>query len=47
MEQLVKSCGLAVVDHPNWDEIERRYVAGRSDGLLPWTLETLLSAVVP
>jgi methyltransferase (TIGR00027 family) len=47
MEQLVAACGLKVADHPAFPDFVSRYFAGRTDGLLPWTLECLLVAAVP
>lgn len=46
MEQLVQDCGLAVVDQPTRDELTQRFLEGRDDGLLPWSIETLLCARV-
>jgi methyltransferase (TIGR00027 family) len=46
-ERLVQRCGLAVVDHPSREDLVRRYCAGRSDGLRPWTASRLLTASVP
>jgi O-methyltransferase involved in polyketide biosynthesis len=39
-------CGLTVVDHPTRADLADRYFAGRADGLRPYTVETLLTAVV-
>ena len=44
MEQLVRRCGLTVVDHPTTEDLTSRYCTGRSDGLRPYTLERLISA---
>jgi methyltransferase (TIGR00027 family) len=45
-EALVGHCGLSVVDHVDRDALHRRYFAGRTDGLTPYTVERLLTAVV-
>jgi methyltransferase (TIGR00027 family) len=45
-EGLVRRCGLSMVDHVGRDELHRRYFAGRTDGLTPYTVERLLTAVV-
>jgi hypothetical protein len=47
IEQLVEDCGLGARDHPDRDEIVRRYCVGRPDGLVPWSIESMLSAGVP
>jgi methyltransferase (TIGR00027 family) len=46
IERLVSQCGLAVVDHPARADLQQRYFAGRTDGLRPYTAETLLTAQV-
>ena len=46
MEQLISRCGLKVVDHPARADLEQRYFAGRTDGLRPYTVETLVTARV-
>jgi methyltransferase (TIGR00027 family) len=46
IEQLVEECSLGVHDHPDRGEILRRYFARRTDGLVPWTIESLLLAAV-
>lgn len=46
-EELVRSAGLAVVEHPTRDELAERYFAGRPDGLRPSTFERLLTAAPP
>jgi methyltransferase (TIGR00027 family) len=45
-EKLVGSCGLAVVDHPTREDLIERYFAGRSDGLIPYSIESLIAATV-
>lgn len=47
IERLIGQCGLTVVDHPARADLEQRYFAGRTDGLRPWTVETLITARVP
>ena len=46
IERLINRCGLKVVDHPARAELQRRYFAGRTDGLRPCTFETLVAAQV-
>ena len=46
IERLISRCGLKVVDHPARADLEQRYFAGRTDGLRPYTLETLVTARV-
>ena len=46
IEELVTRCGLTVIDHPARADIEQRYFAGRTDGLRPFTCETLVTARV-
>jgi methyltransferase (TIGR00027 family) len=46
MQRLVEDCGLQVEDHPTRDELVQRYLADRTDGLVPWITETYLSARV-
>jgi methyltransferase (TIGR00027 family) len=46
IEQLISRCGLKVVDHPTRAELEQRYFADRTDGLRPYTAETLITARV-
>jgi methyltransferase (TIGR00027 family) len=46
MEELVTRCGLIVSDHPTRAELVQRYFADRADGLMPYTVETLLTATV-
>jgi methyltransferase (TIGR00027 family) len=47
IERLIGRCGLKVVDHPARADLQRRYFAGRADGLRPYTCETLVAARVP
>jgi len=47
MEQLISRCGLKVVDHPARADLAEMYFAGRTDGLRPYTAETLVTARVP
>jgi methyltransferase (TIGR00027 family) len=44
MEELIRVCGLRVIEHPTSDELARRYCAGRLDGLRPYTVERLIAA---
>ena len=44
--RLISRCGLKVVDHPTRADLQRRYFAGRTDGLRPYTFETLVAARV-
>ena len=46
IERLISRCGLKVVDHPARADLEHRYFAGRTDGLRPYTAETLVTAQV-
>jgi methyltransferase (TIGR00027 family) len=46
IERLISRCGLKVVDHPAHADLEHRYFAGRTDGLRPYTAETLVTAQV-
>ena len=46
IERLISRCGLKVVDHPARADLEHRYFAGRTDGLRPYTVETLVTAQV-
>jgi methyltransferase (TIGR00027 family) len=46
VEALVARCGLRVDDHPDPDEVLRRYFAGRTDGLSPWGMARLVAATV-
>jgi methyltransferase (TIGR00027 family) len=46
IERLISRCGLKVVDHPARADLQRRYFAGRTDGLRPYTFETLVAARV-
>jgi methyltransferase (TIGR00027 family) len=46
IEELISRCGLRVVDHPARADLQRRYFAGRTDGLRPFTCETLVTARV-
>ena len=46
IERLISLCGLTVVDHPARADLEQRYFAGRTDGLRPYTAETLVTARV-
>ncbi|WP_369372664.1 class I SAM-dependent methyltransferase [Streptomyces sp. cg36] len=46
IDRLVSRCGLKVVDHPTRADLQQRYFAGRTDGLRPYTFETLVTARV-
>ncbi len=46
-EEVVKKCGLQVVDHPSREDLVRRYFSGRTDGLRPWSASRLMTAAVP
>ncbi|MFE3196120.1 class I SAM-dependent methyltransferase [Nocardia sp. NPDC059240] len=46
IESLVSRCGLKVVDHPTRAELQQRYFADRTDGVRPYTFETLVAARV-
>lgn len=46
IERLISRCGLKVVDHPARADLEQRYFAGRTDGLRPYNVETLVTARV-
>jgi methyltransferase (TIGR00027 family) len=47
IEGLVTGCGLRVEALPGVQEVIDRYLAGRPDGLVPWTIELLGVATVP
>jgi methyltransferase (TIGR00027 family) len=47
VDALVTQCALRVDDHPDPDEVVRRYFADRADGLSPWGLARLVTATVP
>lgn len=47
IEGLVAGCGLRVEALPGNQDITDRYLAGRPDGLVPWTIELLGVAAVP
>ena len=46
IEQLISRSGLKVVDHPVRADLQERYFAGRTDGLRPYTAESLVTARV-
>ena len=46
IERLISRCGLKVVGHPARADLEQRYFAGRTDGLRPYNVETLVTARV-
>ncbi|MGW4245297.1 class I SAM-dependent methyltransferase [Nocardia sp. NPDC004722] len=46
IESLINRCGLKVVDHPTRADLQQRYFADRTDGLRPYTFETLVTAQV-
>jgi methyltransferase (TIGR00027 family) len=46
IERLISRCGLEVVDHPTRADLQERYFADRTDGLRPYTCETLVTARV-
>ena len=46
IEDLVRRCGLEVVDHPSHVELNDRYLSGRADGLRTYMCERMLTAVV-
>jgi methyltransferase (TIGR00027 family) len=46
-EEVVKKCGLRVVDHPSRQDLVDRYFADRTDGLQPWSASRLMTAGVP
>jgi len=46
IEKLISLCGLQVVDHPTRADLVARYFADRTDGLRPYTPETLVTARV-
>jgi methyltransferase (TIGR00027 family) len=46
IEKLITRCGLEVVDHPTRADLAARYFADRTDGLRPYTPETLVTAQV-
>jgi methyltransferase (TIGR00027 family) len=46
IDRLISRCGLKAVDHPARADLEHRYFAGRTDGLRPYIVETLVTARV-
>jgi methyltransferase (TIGR00027 family) len=46
IERLIGRSGLKVVDHPARADLQARYFAGRTDGLRPYNVETLVTARV-
>ena len=46
IERLISRSGLKVIDHPARADLEERYFAGRTDGLRPYNVETLVTAQV-
>jgi methyltransferase (TIGR00027 family) len=46
IEDLVRRCGLEVVDHPSHAELNERYLTGRADGLRTYMCERMLTAAV-
>jgi methyltransferase (TIGR00027 family) len=46
IEQLISRSGLKVVDHPARADLQARYFAGRTDGLRPFTAESLVTVRV-
>jgi hypothetical protein len=46
IERLISRCGLTVVDHPARADLQWKYFADRTDGLRPYTFETLVAARV-
>jgi methyltransferase (TIGR00027 family) len=47
IEAVITRCGLQVADHPTRQETIERYFANRTDGLVPWSAESLIAARVP
>src|SRR5215467_9384757 len=46
IERLISQSGLKVVDHPARADLQKRYFTGRTDGLRPFNVETLVTARV-
>jgi methyltransferase (TIGR00027 family) len=46
-EDLLSRCGLSVLDHLDRLALSERYVAGRTDVPLPYTVERVITAAVP
>ena len=46
VEEMVTRCGLKISDHPTRAELTQRYFADRVDGLMPFAVESLLTATV-
>jgi hypothetical protein len=46
IEKLIGRSGLKVVEHPARADLEHMYFADRTDGLRPYTCETLVTARV-
>jgi methyltransferase (TIGR00027 family) len=46
IDRLISRSGLKVVEHPARADLEHRYFADRTDGLRPYTCETLVTARV-
>ena len=47
IEALITRCSLQVADHPTREETISRYFANRTDGLVPWSVSSLVAARVP
>jgi methyltransferase (TIGR00027 family) len=46
IEEMVSRCGLKMSDHPTRADLTKRYFADWVDGLMPFAVETLLTATV-
>jgi len=46
IEEMVTRCGLKIADHLTREELTQRYFADQVDGLMPFAVETLLTATV-
>lgn len=46
-EDLLTRCGLSVIDHLDRHALSERYLAGRSEVPLPYTVERVITAAVP
>ena len=44
-EEFITRCGLRVVDHPDREELLRRYFVGRSEGSAPSGVRLLVATV--
>jgi methyltransferase (TIGR00027 family) len=46
IERLIEGCGLKVAEHPTRAELTERYFGNRTDGLVPYSAESLVAATL-